>query len=157
MTISKSMSFLLSFYPIRFCFYQNKADNKNLNAKCKLVLYKSRSFLLLLFFFFFKKRSTTFPETQTLFPSMGEIQRQKSWIYLQRFGNSCCGCLVTQLCPTLCDSMNCSPAGSFVDRIFQARILAWVAISFSIETGVPPQTHTLVRSPIDPNSPKKNK
>ena len=36
-----------------------------------------------------------------------------------------------QLCLTLCDLMNCSPPGSFVHRILQARILEWVAISFS--------------------------
>ena len=33
--------------------------------------------------------------------------------------------------PTLCDSMNCSPLGSSVHRIFQIRILECVAISFS--------------------------
>ena len=38
---------------------------------------------------------------------------------------------VTQLCPTLCDPMDCSLPGSFVHGIFQARILEWVAISFS--------------------------
>ena len=37
-----------------------------------------------------------------------------------------------QLSPTLCDPMDCSPPGSFVRRILQARILEWVAISFSI-------------------------
>ena len=31
----------------------------------------------------------------------------------------------------LCDSMDCSPLGSSVHEIFQARILEWVAISFS--------------------------
>ena len=35
-------------------------------------------------------------------------------------------------CPTLCDPMDCSPPGSWsVQEIFQARILEWVAISFS--------------------------
>ena len=38
---------------------------------------------------------------------------------------------VTQLCPTLCDPMDCSLPGSSVHGIFQARILEWVAISFS--------------------------
>ena len=33
------------------------------------------------------------------------------------------------LCLTLCDSMDCSPPGSSVQRIFQTRILEWVAIS----------------------------
>ena len=37
---------------------------------------------------------------------------------------------VTQLCPTLCDPMDCSLPGS-IHEIFQARILEWVAISFS--------------------------
>ena len=39
--------------------------------------------------------------------------------------------LVAQSCPTLCDPMNCSPPGSSVHEPFQARILEWVAISFS--------------------------
>ena len=39
--------------------------------------------------------------------------------------------LVAQLCLTLCDPMDCSPPGSSVHGILQARILAWVAISFS--------------------------
>ena len=38
---------------------------------------------------------------------------------------------VTQSCPTLCNPMDCSPKGSSVHGIFQARILEWVAISFS--------------------------
>ena len=42
-----------------------------------------------------------------------------------------CYCLVTQLCLTLCDPMDCSPTGSSVHRILQARILEWVAIPFS--------------------------
>ena len=36
-----------------------------------------------------------------------------------------------QLCPTLCDPIDGSPAGSLVLRILQARTLEWVAISFS--------------------------
>ena len=39
--------------------------------------------------------------------------------------------LVAKLCPTLCDPMDCSPPGSSVHGIFQARILEWVDISFS--------------------------
>ena len=39
--------------------------------------------------------------------------------------------LATQLCPTLCDPMNCSPPGSTVHGILQARIIEWAAISFS--------------------------
>ena len=42
-------------------------------------------------------------------------------------------CLVTQSCPTLCDPMDCSPLGSSVYGILQARILEWVAIPFSTD------------------------
>ena len=41
------------------------------------------------------------------------------------------GCLVTQSCLTLCDTMDCSFPGSSVHGIFQARIPEWGAISFS--------------------------
>ena len=39
--------------------------------------------------------------------------------------------LVVQSCPTLCDPMDCSPSGSSVHGILQARILEWEAIPFS--------------------------
>ena len=39
--------------------------------------------------------------------------------------------LVTQLCPTIFDPIDCSPPGSSVHGILQARILQWVAIPFS--------------------------
>ena len=39
--------------------------------------------------------------------------------------------LAVQLCPTLCDPMDCSPPGSSVHGILQARILEWVVIPFS--------------------------
>ena len=42
-----------------------------------------------------------------------------------------CCCLVPQSCPTLCDTIDCSLLGSSVRGIFQARILEWIAISFS--------------------------
>ena len=67
----------------------------------------------------------------------------------------CCCCLVrkknvevwvTQLCPTLWDPMDCSPPGSSVHGILQARILEWVAISFSRGSSPPrmkPMSHAL--------------
>ena len=39
---------------------------------------------------------------------------------------------VAQPCLTLCDPMDCSPPGSFIHRIFQARVLEWGAIAFSV-------------------------
>ena len=39
---------------------------------------------------------------------------------------------VTQLCPTLSDPMDCSLPGSSAHGIFQARVLEWGAIAFSL-------------------------
>ena len=38
---------------------------------------------------------------------------------------------VAQSCPTLSDPMDCSPPGSSIRGIFQARVLEWGAIAFS--------------------------
>ena len=40
-------------------------------------------------------------------------------------------CLCAQSCPSLCDPVDCSLPGSSVHGILQARILEWVAISYS--------------------------
>ena len=45
--------------------------------------------------------------------------------------------LVAQACLTLCDPVDCSPPGSSVRGILQARILQWVAIPFSRESAQP--------------------
>ena len=42
----------------------------------------------------------------------------------------CCG-WVAQLCPTLCNHLDCSPPGSSVNLILQARILDWIAMPSS--------------------------
>ena len=48
-----------------------------------------------------------------------------------------CVCPVAQSFLTLCDSVDCSPPGSSVHGILQARTLEWVAISFSRESPQP--------------------
>ena len=53
---------------------------------------------------------------------------------------------VSQSCPTPCDPMDCSPPGSSVHGILQARILKWVAIPFSrgsFQPGIEPRSPTL--------------
>ena len=50
---------------------------------------------------------------------------------------------VAQSCPTLFDSMDCSPPGFSIHGVFQARILEWVAISFSRGSS-PPRDRTQV-------------
>ena len=44
---------------------------------------------------------------------------------------------VTQSCLTLCDPMDCSPPGSSVHGILQARILEWVAMPYSTGSSRP--------------------
>ena len=46
---------------------------------------------------------------------------------------------VAQLCPTLSDPIDCSPPGSSIHGIFQARALEWGAIAFSHASKVVPQ------------------
>ena len=41
---------------------------------------------------------------------------------------------VAQSCPTLSDSMDCSLPGSSIHGIFQAKVLEWGAIAFSVRT-----------------------
>ena len=48
-----------------------------------------------------------------------------------------CVCPVTQPCLTRCNPTDCNPLGSSVHEIFLARILKWVAISFSRESSRP--------------------
>ena len=48
--------------------------------------------------------------------------------------STCCCCLVTQLLPPLYNPIDCSPLGSSVPGILQARTLEWVAVPFSTST-----------------------
>ena len=75
-----------------------------------------------------KKKKTGFGE----FPGrwtrgkFGRIHSEKVW-----------SCEVAQSCLTLCNPMDCSLPGSSVHGIFQARLLEWVAISFSSGSSQP--------------------
>ena len=56
--------------------------------------------------------------------------------------NACVCAQLLQSCPTLWNAMDCSPPGSSVHGISQARILEWVAFSFSRVSSWPmDQTH----------------
>ena len=48
------------------------------------------------------------------------------------FSNACMHAKSLQSCPILCDPMDSSLPGTSVHRILQARMLEWVAISFSL-------------------------
>ena len=66
--------------------------------------------------------------------SLGQSRAGRQSYQVQRQGsyrNQRVCMLVAQSCPTLCDPMDCSLPGYSVHGILQARILEWVAISFS--------------------------
>ena len=56
-----------------------------------------------------------------------ELAGQPTWF--SKHSVSCCS--VAKSCPTLCDPMDCSPPGSSVHGILQARTLEWVPNAFS--------------------------
>ena len=55
---------------------------------------------------------------------------------------------VAESCPTLSDPMDCSLLGSSVHRIFQARVLEWGAIAFSV-------IHTSLHNMLTANSKRR--
>ena len=61
-------------------------------------------------------------------PSIG-FSRQKYWSVVPLPSPK-----VAQLCPTLSDPVDCSLTGSSVHGIFQARVLEWGTIAFSVVT-----------------------
>ena len=69
------------------------------------------------------KLSVTFLKSQKLKANLDQ------WCWKNYF--SVLFVCAVQLCLTLCNPMDCSPPDSSVYRIFRARILVWVAISFS--------------------------
>ena len=77
--------------------------------------------------------------------------------------NQLCKCMkvkvkVAQSCPTLCDTMDSSPTGSFVHGILRARILEWVAIPFSRDlpnSGIEPESPALQVDSLPSESPGK--
>ena len=69
-------------------------------------------------------------------------------------------CLISQSCLTLCDPMDCSPPGSSVHGILQARILEWVAMPSSrgsSSPGIEPKSPTLQADSLPSEPPGKPK
>ena len=70
-----------------------------------------------------------------------------------------CVCvLVTHLCLTLCDHIDCSSPGSSVYRILQAKILEWVAIPSSRDLpdpGIEPESPALRADSLLSEPPRK--
>ena len=85
--------------------------------------------LLLLLSHFSRVRLCATPETAA--PLSLGFSSQEHWSGLP-FPSPTHESEVTQSCLTLSDPMDCSPPGSSVHGILQARVLEWVAIALSI-------------------------
>ena len=59
------------------------------------------------------------------------IEEEEQWISAMLSIAAAAAAKSLQLCPTLCNPIDCSPPGSPIPGILQARTLEWVAISFS--------------------------
>ena len=91
-----------------------------------------------------KSMPSTFPSVQLneFLPSkLTSPDQEISIIRFQKSTQSESESEDAQLYPTLCDPKDCSLQGSSVHRIFQARVLEWVAISFSKKST---QTHPII-------------
>ena len=65
---------------------------------------------------------------------------------------------VAPSCLTLCDPVDCSPSGSSIHGILQARMLEWVAISFSrdlLDPGIEPRSPALQADALTSEPPGK--
>ena len=97
-------------------------------------IFQARKLLLLLLsrFSCVQLCATPWTAAYQATPSMG-FSRQEDWSELpfpspMHESES----EVTQSCPTISDPMDCSPPGYSVHGIFQARVLEWGAITFSM-------------------------
>ena len=96
----------------------SQETNKQKNGKLSYV--HELEALILLKCLYYSKQSTDLIQSLSIYP--------------RHFSQTV---LVTQSCLTLCNLMDCSPSGFSVHVILQARILEWIAISFSRGTSRP--------------------
>ena len=75
--------------------------------------------------------SNSNPEFLTFWNAYGTISHFKCYLQIGQDMIIPLLCVHAQLCPTLFDPMDCRLPVSSVYSIFQARILQWVAVSFS--------------------------
>ena len=107
---------LLKIYTYQSCHFKPNWKKRSANT------FHSKVFL---------SRTRSLNKESPLVPHLGKHSKVSSCL------------LVTQSYLTLCNPMDCSPPGSYVHEILQARISEWVAISFS--RGIyPPRDRTRV-------------
>ena len=68
---------------------------------------------------------------ESSYPAGGNVN------WCSHYGRPYGGGLVGKSCPTLCNPVNCSLPGFSIHGIFQAKVLKWVAISFSSGSSQP--------------------
>ena len=75
--------------------------------------------------------ATSFSKRRIQFLNSRYLEFLTSSVIILGYFVMLCVCLVAQSYQTLCNPMDCSPPGSSVPGILQARILEWVAMPFS--------------------------
>ena len=70
-------------------------------------------------------------EVEDRMVEINEAERKKELKEMRTTSETSSESEVAQSCPTLCDPMDSSLSGSSLHGILQARVLEWVAISFS--------------------------
>ena len=75
--------------------------------------------------------SSSFQASESHPPVMGAAMKFSLSLRPECLLSGLCCAKSLQLCPTFCNPMDCSPPGSSVHGILQARILEWVAVPSS--------------------------
>ena len=122
-TATRKRSERFFFFPSRKCFRTMKSQS--LNQKIHECPFKA--IITNYFISGFQKRNIS-----VIFLCLADwmFEKLKSWdsILLDRGVRVC---EFIQLCLTLCDPMDCSPPGSSIHAVLQARILEWVVMPSS--------------------------
>ena len=108
-----------------------------------------------------------FSDNEMLYLLMSEFYLSKTFRMFSLYCFTVCVCVractrahacthVSSIMSDSCNPLDCSPPGSSVRRIFQARILEWIAISYSSHFTDLPQIHFFASAfgnkPFDYNS-----
>ena len=138
LTVTESCHTLITVFQSSFTWFTLENRTCNLMRKADLLANHAVSSLPLLILYkiwscpkFLRKNAPLLVRNCFLeLHGRNEVQINQVF-YFMGFPGEHSVCSVAQSCPTLCDPMDCSPPGSSVDGIFQARILEWVATSYS--------------------------
>ena len=116
---------MVNIYPFFFLPFHPTIHLSIHHLHCPLLLLLSR---------FSRVRFCATPETAAhQAPLSLGFSRQEHWSGLP-FPSPMRESVVAQSCPTPSDPMDCSPPGSSIHGIFQARVLEWGAIALPVLT-----------------------